>query len=562
MMKLVTAFTIIFVVIMSTFVKRLALYKAQSGARLSDLEQLQASISLPSTIRMIFSLRKFSKFSVTLVLAWSFYYIGSQASQREYKYVISDPFQKLSVVFPSDTGTSDFDDGNVLSAYLRAYAIDYYSSEYTSTGSDPLFIPGTDEDGYALIPDMRYTIEPFTPNNSATWHEITSLDEGYYTSYLGFPITYEYPPGSKTWFRTKLLGQYFVNTSYFEIGCESISTRPFSEYPENATRTVSLNMTDRSSTRLVNEVQKFELWTKWNSTDWSTEPLLINGSTIAISRMVCNITRPQVEVDVRCTETGCFTRRMRALPMDNATLFRTPFDEDRWASVFFDTLLRMDPSPAPDDSLPRISSIDFSLGAGKSLNAMAEANASSFTAIDDLCTPLYSAPCALSKDYDITVAFNSWYMISRSNWTDPSFGKDGLPLNTTGLKPQFSYIPTQGAPWNPHYALLWPWVITDFVTCAILLAAAIVSFWLRRHTLAPDILGYVSSLTRDNPHFALSEVGSALSGIERSRRMQSLMIKIGDVGGTGEDNGTVGRIGIGHALNENVSGLRKDLKYL
>jgi len=46
-------FTIVCVTIMSTLIRRYALWKAQEGTYVSELEQLQGSISLPSTPKPI-----------------------------------------------------------------------------------------------------------------------------------------------------------------------------------------------------------------------------------------------------------------------------------------------------------------------------------------------------------------------------------------------------------------------------------------------------------------------------------------------------------------------------
>lgn len=85
--QLVTLFTLIFVVIVSTLVKRYALWKAQhvDGAYLCELEQLQGSTSLTSTVKLIWKLRSRNRLSVYLVVIWSFYYIGSQSIGREYR---------------------------------------------------------------------------------------------------------------------------------------------------------------------------------------------------------------------------------------------------------------------------------------------------------------------------------------------------------------------------------------------------------------------------------------------------------------------------------------------
>jgi hypothetical protein len=51
--QLVTLFTIIFATIIATLVRRYALWKAQKGASVAQLEQLHSSISLPKTLSLI-----------------------------------------------------------------------------------------------------------------------------------------------------------------------------------------------------------------------------------------------------------------------------------------------------------------------------------------------------------------------------------------------------------------------------------------------------------------------------------------------------------------------------
>lgn len=83
----------------------------------------------------------------------------------------------------------------------------------------------------------------------------------------------------------------------------------------------------------------------------------------------------------------------------------------------------------------------------------------------------------------------------------------------------------------------------DLISCKILLAAALVAFWLRKNTLAPDIFGYVSSLTRDNPHLNLPEGGFTMSGLERARTLRKVKARIADVA---DENG-VGKVGLRYA---------------
>ena len=90
--------------------------------------------------------------------------------------------------------------------------------------------------------------------------------------------------------------------------------------------------------------------------------------------------------------------------------------------------------------------------------------------------------------------------------------------------------------------MLYPaWIALDFISCFILIFAAVWAFKLRRRTIAPDIFGYVSTLTRDNPHMpALPDNGTTLNGLERTRLLGKVRIKIGDVGSATAVGATTG----------------------
>ena len=110
----------------------------------------------------------------------------------------------------------------------------------------------------------------------------------------------------------------------------------------------------------------------------------------------------------------------------------------------------------------------------------------------------------------------------------------------------FALTKTKGAYYNPHYAISVSWIIVDLISCKILFAAAMASFWLRKRTLAPDIFGYVSSLTRDNPNLRLPDGGTTLTGLERARLLKDVRIRIADVG----PSEGVGRVGLSYARSE------------
>ena len=67
------------------------------------------------------------------------------------------------------------------------------------------------------------------------------------------------------------------------------------------------------------------------------------------------------------------------------------------------------------------------------------------------------------------------------------------------------------------------------VITVVLQICAIVGLVLKEMTRAPDILGYISTMTRDNVHTAVPGGGNALDGLERSRYLADMRVQLADV---------------------------------
>lgn len=79
------------------------------------------------------------------------------------------------------------------------------------------------------------------------------------------------------------------------------------------------------------------------------------------------------------------------------------------------------------------------------------------------------------------------------------------------------------------YAASHLWIGMLLVITLVLQLCAIVGVALKYMATAPDILGYVSTLTRDNSFTSVPEGGNTLSGLERARLLRDLNVQIGDV---------------------------------
>ena len=128
---------------------------------------------------------------------------------------------------------------------------------------------------------------------------------------------------------------------------------------------------------------------------------------------------------------------------------------------------------------------------------------------------------------------NTYYMASLAPY--------GMTGNLTAGNAKETESEAEVTVWENRYSVNEKWLAMYFISCAVLLAAVVCGIALKVVVVAPDILGWVSSLTRDNPYAGAPEGGSAMNGWERTKLLGGLRVRIGDIGGSG----SVGYIALG-----------------
>lgn len=524
--QLTTIFTIIFILIVSTTVRRFALWRAEKGATIGELEQLHASISLPATLKAIWSLRAFSFTSLGLIFVWCWYYAGSQASPREYSYHDSSPLQHVNVSFLGPQAKSAFQDG-IIDTLSRVRITDmtarYHMYNQFTAGSqkadsqDAKSINGADIYGATLTPwyGKSQSNMELDPDG---WLEIKEMSTQPIVSSIGTSL-YRRNMSSAAgdqWWPSKMIGSSTYNTSNWQADCTAPKvtngTRPVGLLPVLST---GMNMSAPSPD--ANIPRQLAFWHYVNDT--------------ASLEAECELTRVTVEIEADCTAAICKPTRMRKLKTETRTLL----DDDTFARSFFDSMLVACGMPKkPGD----FSTFDNDNGLVYLRNDLNVPGRLSDPAKLEAAAKAAQFPMSMA----ITRFMNTYFTASQILLHEHDF-QDALAVNGSiklDNNPDFSYLSMEGAKFEPQYTLSWPWLIVDCISNAVLLGAAIFAFWLRKKTLAPDIFGFVSSLTRDNPNLQLPDGGSTLSGIDRSRRMKHVKVKIGDVGTAAE----VGRVGL------------------
>jgi hypothetical protein len=478
----------------------------------------------------MWSLRSFTYISLYLVSCWFWYYLGSQATTYEYELVMSGPKKWFHVAYPSSDAQSVFNSSlgsndvvisNVNAHFLANYAIASASS-------------GADLSGAVLVPlyDTSSSTEYENGQNDVVtdqggWWNVGEPSKVKYASSIGLPFQ---SPGLEVSTTGRIVGDVSLNTTFLNITCSAPVVKKAADFPNGtlADTTITINMTSLSTsntTAVDDPPATFDIWLRANAT----------SKTLSSS---CDVRTVFLEMQVHCPGTFCAATKVRRTRGDHLPVNRSPFDNRDFGSTFFNELLISNGSPSSQ------------LNGDTSSVSIIQSNI--LTGFKDYLDVL-SGPAFLAEPPDpsedlyesfqlvqwITPLINTYYQASL---LPQLHANDNINDITTGQTPStdWSIALFHGAEYDPQYHLSYPWIVIDILACAILLISAVRAFHIRKRTIAPDIFGYVSSLTRNNPDLDLPDGGSTLSGFERSRLMKHVRIKIADVSSDSE----VGRVGL------------------
>jgi hypothetical protein len=231
-----------------------------------------------------------------------------------------------------------------------------------------------------------------------------------------------------------------------------------------------------------------------------------------------------------CDGTGCAVNSYRQTPNTSLTDPSPIFENNATAKAFFSALTLSMGVPNKQTA-----SYIVNVLTGGAANNILNGKASTSNASG----PVYNDSFQMSMY--VTEIINT-YLLASQQYTPLDYDSSQIVDLQNG---KFDNIFTRatvhkGGPYAPHYYLSWPWLAIDMVTCIILFLAAIACFWLRCNTVAPDLFGFVSSMTRDNPHLNLPEGGTAMNGIDRAKALRNVKVKLADLRGNAE----FGKIGL------------------
>ena len=290
----------------------------------------------------------------------------------------------------------------------------------------------------------------------------------------------------------------------------------------------------------------------------------LGNTTLNIAN--CSLGQVHTETVVKCTKDRCAAIRVRPSVVDLRDPHVTPFDHTliaQMALVAFPKAFGWSRGSNPTEqflfntSSFQLVSPTTNLGHNPGWVDMAA-----------LSPKLFAKRLALVLNtfYQLTIAPNA-YLGNLPQRNSSAFGLDTtpvkdvdvyLPSNMTTANTTFEqwYMPFQektytagiyfiGATTNSTisethriFACNFAWLSLLLVSACAIFLIGVASLILKRKTLGPEMFGFVTSLTYENPYLNLPAGGSMLDSMERARLLKDLEVHIGDVRGD-EDVGHI-----------------------
>ncbi|EMD89929.1 hypothetical protein COCC4DRAFT_125537 [Bipolaris maydis ATCC 48331] len=291
----------------------------------------------------------------------------------------------------------------------------------------------------------------------------------------------------------------------------------------------------------------------------------VDGNVFGLNMARCTLAQSHVEAMVECTGKECVTKKVRKSLSDSRPSTYTAFEHGVIMAGFaqqFPLAVAYSAGSSPTERyLANSSAFPFVQQAGHVTQDIMYTNLS-------LVDPgLFSRrlSSAINTYYQLTIQPTGYFGSLSSNLS--LYGPDTLPVNDVD-----KYLPSDLPATNSSFFDWWPkfdavaqnsqspfigatttatvttteeifvgevaWLSLLMVSSSVILITGIAALVLKQRTLGPELFGFVSSMTYENPWVKIPSGGTMLDAMERARLLGDVQVHIADVRG----NDDVGHI--------------------
>ncbi|ERF73579.1 hypothetical protein EPUS_07513 [Endocarpon pusillum Z07020] len=535
-----TLYPIIFAAVCGRLMRTYALWRAEKGEELGILEQLNGSQNLLAAFERAILIPGLGLLSTGIVLLWLLSPIGGQSSLRVLSKGTSTTTGEATLYYFNNTS----EEGSV--AFQGASAYEDYKGGVSAVFQAALTslerVKGSDIWGNVKIPVLQYMAHHQHADDG--WLEFD--EDNYkepYSALTGLVIS-----GLKD----DTDSRFTIESSYFNLTCTgpilfnnsiSMEFSGFTEYGapfiyrENNASLLFQPIPgyanhDIANTYMIdtnyNHSQRTDSETRYNYIYASTNAI-IGEYTRAIAAYNCTVGVTYVENDLQCVGRSCRVQRLRPSRRAVPNYSGWPWPVQ---SVAEDQLLLdwMNTATSIHGGSARTSAIDFYISGSKNpFDNMQPISYHNITGeqMGRRLQSLVNTGWQLSYQGSATVRAPS-ENLTALDVSIPPFGinstyyRDGVgyPVaTTTAITTSTTGIYVAGR----------AWVSVTIIVSFVLLFCSIAGMVFKYVYHSPDILGFVSSMTRDNPNFEQIPGSDKMDGLQRARAMKHVRVQIVDV---------------------------------
>ena len=462
------------------------------------------SLTIFGTVELQFLLRTFDILGVGLILLWALSPLGGQASLRLLGTGTQPTLsaENISYLNPEAESILDFggDSMQEIGFYINAL--------YLSTLFTPPAVQASPIDTWSnvKIPTIE-KIESTSESDADGWYSVSPGNTSY-SSLVGLPIDGIRKAGSY---------HFSVESLYMTLNCPTVSD--------------STNMNGTSHGGFFLEIQnttdQITLYT--NQTSYPPiEPWRLNFTALSniesdnIFTANCTLTRSSVESNITCTHgSSCAVTQIRRSRFDQRPPGWTPL----YYGISQASMETYWPASGGEQRSGRSTPTEYFI-ADPTMNSLSSNKFGGGVSLKELSNELFSERFSL--------VFNTYWQCSIVPW----YRTGNFPTNISALNDDleildekyFNTTTTTVTTLSEIYLCNKIWAVVLFAASSVLLFCGLCGAIVKHITPAPNILGYVSSMTRDNAYFVdLPSGGCTLDGLDRARILKELRVQIRDV---------------------------------
>ncbi|KAE9368028.1 hypothetical protein N431DRAFT_445092 [Stipitochalara longipes BDJ] len=546
----ITAWPIVFAAILAQTLKAVATYQVERGIRLRTLEQLISSHSVAGALKQPFILRKLNWVTFALLALWALSPLGSQAMQYT-------TFTRPNIIWDHNTIyylnttqenpglSSNFEAVNNYSDSMDVLyaAVFQQTSQFKPTAADLW--------GNPLVPIYERLTESVVADTITL--KLTKKTD--YSSFYGIPLTnIANDDGglSASW-------NFTMHSSYLYLSCPELTYNTWANITDellqldfhtetfNTTMTGSLFM-DMIPPKTAAQPGSLAFISSCSRNHQDNDQDITDDDYMW-AYTTCDLSQTFVYSNVSCDNNNCSVITIQKEPEHAPVEMQDFMPEFLKAS---DTGL---------SAYPVIGNTSYSI---TELYLRDKDNATSPGA-GNYCD--LSAVHADAFTKDLAYLVNTFYSTGFTH--DFSAGSidanETVPiLNTTSGKLYPAYLMASALTiqnstsdvYPTIYGIHRPWLWVYICCAMVLLLIGILGIFVESITIAPDILGFASSVARHSRYVKLPKVDGTMSGAERARLMGDSMVMMQDV----KPDAPVGKIVLG-TVNPGAHRLTKERSY-